>query len=311
MKDFLLIMTFIISPFALMCQEYTPFLEGNPIWKVYGIDNAQPNEESTTDVEYSLAGDTIIEGADYRILDVETAPATYLYPFIEEAYLRENLETRKVYIRFKEEDQALFGGNEELLLYDFSLNEGDSFFLYEDFDGNEVNILSETTIDIDGQTRDSWLTDFPSIGNTVGKTYVEGVGFLSDLLLPVLYEEYSFYSAFTYCYKNASENISHNFTSELFPDDLDCNSTLSLENTEGENQVLIYPNPSSDGTTIELPDLKEVRVSDLLGKVVFEEKTIESEKIGLNTVHWAEGLYLVKACNGKSECALERLVIKH
>ncbi|HKK39856.1 MAG TPA: T9SS type A sorting domain-containing protein [Cryomorphaceae bacterium] len=311
MKNILLLIAFTISPYFLVSQDYTPFLEGNPVWKVYGVDNAQPSEDSTTDVEYSLQGDTTISGISYRILDVDRAPSSYQYPFIDEAYLRENEETRQVFIRFKEDDQILFGGNEELLLYDFGLTEGDSFFLYEDFEGNEVNILNDTTYTIDGESRTAWLTDFPSTGSEVMKIYVEGVGFLSDLLMPVLYEEFNFYEAFTYCYNNSSQNIFQEFSYLSVPSYFNCNSFLSTETLDSEPELAIYPNPASSLISIELSEMKEVVVSDLLGKIVHTQSDIKSDKLKLNTLEWTEGIYLVKAYNRKGDYAVRRLVVRH
>lgn len=310
MKNFLLLIYFTLLSSLLFSQDYIPLLEGNPIWKVYGTDNSQISEDATTDVEYSLGGDTIIEGTDYKILTVERAESSYSYPFISEAYLRENTDTRQVFLRFQEDDQGLFGDNEELLLYDFSLSEGGSFELYADFEGNEVNILSDTVYTIDGEDRTAWVTDFPLTGSEVEKIYVEGFGFLTDLLMPVLYQEFTFYNAFTYCYTNTLEDLSQEFDYLSVPDEFDCNATLSTFNRDNQLEMLIYPNPSSEDAIVELTDLREIVVSDLLGKVIFENYDIKSDQIEIKNSSWVEGLYLVKACTASGNCAVKRMVVK-
>jgi hypothetical protein len=311
MKNFLLLISFVLIAHLTQCQDYIPLLEGNPIWKVYGIDNSQISEDSNTNIEYRLEDDTLIDGMNYRVLKIEKAESSYAYPFITEAYLRENTETRQVFIRFKDEDQELFGDNEELMLYDFSLSAGDSFELYEDFDGNEVNILIDTVYTIDGEERTARITDFPSTGSETEKIYVEGIGFLSDLLMPVFYNEFVFYNSLIYCYSNSSEGIVQEFEYSSVPEDYDCESVLSSSAIPVDQQLAIYPNPSQEEVFIELTDLNKISITNLLGQVIYKDHQIKRNRIKINNAEWVEGLYLVRACDGSNNCGVKRMIVKH
>lgn len=99
-----------ILPLFVPCiaQDYKPLLDDYNEWQVthcyYGC---------LTDAYYT-DGDTIVDGMNYKILDG--------YHFISRTFLlREELVAKTVYLKFLQAS-----GNEEYLLYDFSLNVGDS-----------------------------------------------------------------------------------------------------------------------------------------------------------------------------------------
>ena len=90
-------------------QEYTPLLDAFNEWQFttcyFGC---------LTDVYYT-DGDTLVDGVPHKILDG--------FHYISRTFLlREDVEERKVYLNI-----VNTSGNSEYLLYDFSLNEGDSF----------------------------------------------------------------------------------------------------------------------------------------------------------------------------------------
>ncbi len=61
--------------------------------------------------------------------------------------------------------------------------------------------------------------------------------------------------------------------------------------------VRMYPNPTSDGVTIELPAQEKValQVLNVLGQPVYQSTV--SDKVFINTSHWLSGTYIVKIGN--------------
>jgi hypothetical protein len=311
MKKILLFQFILCLTLTLHAQDYMPFLSGSPVWKVYIVDNDQPSGQfSASDIEYRLLGDTVIEGMDYRVLSIEQTSETILYPYISEAYLRENIESQQVFIRFREEDQVLFEGNEEVLLYDFSLSAGDSYTLYQDFDGNEVNLTTDTTYTIGGEEMDAWVTDFPiSNAPSILRVYVEGIGYLSDPLMPIFVEDYTSKVSFLYCYQNIDLGLAQNFEYLSVPNEFVCSSSLNTQSVQPEKTVEIYPNPTGDVANIIYRDLELLTLTNLAGQVLDEHKNIKSDQFRLDVSRFNEGLYLLRTCDANGQCNFKRLVI--
>ncbi|WP_338409537.1 T9SS type A sorting domain-containing protein [uncultured Flavobacterium sp.] len=100
---------------ALLCfqfsnaQAYLPLLDQTNQWHFTSC-----NFGCLTDVYYT-DGDTIVNGLNHKILDG--------YHYISRSFLlRENTSAKKVYLT-----KVNANSNPEYLLYDFSLNEGDTF----------------------------------------------------------------------------------------------------------------------------------------------------------------------------------------
>lgn len=89
-------------------QEYVPLLDDVNEWQVTNCFFGCLTDGYYTD------GDTLVDGLNYKILDG--------YHYISRTFLlREEVPEKKIFLNFVEET-----GNTEYLLYDFSLNVGDS-----------------------------------------------------------------------------------------------------------------------------------------------------------------------------------------
>ncbi len=98
---------------TVQAQDYKPLLDNTNEWHVTSCYFG-----CLTDV-YFTDGDTLVEGNNYKILDG--------FHYISRSFLlREEVSNQRVYLR-------KLGGNgsgQEYLLYDFSLQEGDSFEMF-------------------------------------------------------------------------------------------------------------------------------------------------------------------------------------
>ena len=85
--------------------------------------------------------------------------------------------------------------------------------------------------------------------------------------------------------------------------------TLNLENQNLKNDFSIYPNPTSEKTTIRSSNnqaIKSVQVFSLLGQKVLEQKNINSNNYVLDTIGIKKGIYLIKINNLRTS----KLIIK-
>lgn len=168
---------FLIMAFSTECfsQSYIPMLgETSNTWHAVscfggcGIDS------------YGTAGDTIIDGYEYRVLGG--------YHYIQGNFLiREDVQERKVYMK-------LLGGHvllDEYPLYDFSLSVGDTTHVYNPIsplpeDGGLFVLDSIVAIPLEtGNHRFFYLHAVDPIASVSPRTvWVEGVGALSLINSP-------------------------------------------------------------------------------------------------------------------------------
>jgi choice-of-anchor B domain-containing protein len=103
-----------------------------------------------------------------------------------------------------------------------------------------------------------------------------------------------------------TEDASGNFASCSFQ--LTVDETLSIEDNELNNSVVIFPNPSSDVITISSKNqvITDITIFDLLGNKIYTESNINVENKVVNISSLNSGLYLVKI-NGNTT---RRLIVK-
>lgn len=168
----LLFMFFGLAP--VFGQAYEPLLSNYNEWHLTSCFFG-----CLTD-RYYTAGDTVVDGQDYKVLDG--------YHYISRTFLlREDVTERKVYLNFVSPS-----GNTEYLLYDFSMEVGDSIDMKNPITPFPENagyytldaIILEPLVDgID--YRHFYLS--PSESNTVSTSdaiWVEGAGSLSMITAP-------------------------------------------------------------------------------------------------------------------------------
>ena len=95
--------------------------------------------------------------------------------------------------------------------------------------------------------------------------------------------------------------------------DLKVCSTLSLPNqVQEEFDVRVYPNPSSSVMTIQATGVDgnvDVKITDVLGKVVYNESVSPLKKIDVSD--FKNGVYLVTVSDNGKKVQTKRIVVKH
>jgi len=173
MKKPLYILLLFLSNLAV-CQEYTPLLDTYNQWSVrYCFSGC------STDVYYTN-GDTIVDAMNYKVLDG--------FHFISRGFLlREDVTEKKVYLK-----TILPSGIRDYLLYDFSLEVGDSINIknpaspfLEDAGYYKVDAITLLPLVDSNLYRHFYLS--PAASNTISENdaiWVEGVGSLSLINAP-------------------------------------------------------------------------------------------------------------------------------
>ena len=120
---FVLISFFVFCSFKSICQSYTPFPDSNAVWKiVYKTYPPGPMPSYEFHFDQFIGGDTIINSTLYnKLYELDYDPNCSLntYGPYYVGCFRNDIPEKRVYFIKKTQ-------SEELLLYDFSLNIGDT-----------------------------------------------------------------------------------------------------------------------------------------------------------------------------------------
>ena len=92
-------------------------------------------------------------------------------------------------------------------------------------------------------------------------------------------------------------------------------STVGISDTyESVSGVNVFPNPSDGKFTIIVAKnegstaLKEIKVMDMVGRVVWENKTPTGHPFNIDISAYAQGVYCVRAVNELGEIEIKKLV---
>jgi len=149
---------------------------------------------------------------------------------------------------------------------------------YEGFDFNQYEIYRGPSLDnltsirtITSNVR-SWTDDNPPVGNN----YYRIMAVKPESCFPTKYKAYEYTSPFSNYDKETISGIENVFI----------------------NDLIIYPNPVTDKTTIKIPNSEHafyhLILTDLTGKVIFIKKNIIEETFELNLENISQGLYLIE-----------------
>jgi len=309
MKKLLL---FIITVTTLTAKSqtsvYHPFPDSAASWNVtaQSVDGTYcpdppPNNPVLYDyyISYSFMGDTIINSMAYhKVLRTGSIHqhcwnGNYInswYPVYDYAgAIRQDTAARKVYF-------VRMGFSTECLLYDFSLNVGDSIADCLGSAGQNCAIVNSI---------DSVL-----VGNNYRKRFnlaggwqyslIEGIGSTSGLLEPFCPFEYI---GNLICFSQYGQ--------ALYPDTVTkCNLISGVENVQPEKHLaVVFPNPVTDelNVTINNKASSEIILYDLASRKVLHRHFVST--VTLNTEKLEKGVYIYEV-RGKDGYLIKGKVVK-
>ncbi len=272
---------------------YHPFPDSNAIWNVYAhsYDPGPPFPcDEVGQYSYYMNGDTLINALVYHRIFVPFIDTTLAQPFScfgqypNTGYIgsiRQDTVSKQVWVILRD-------SSNERLLYDFSLNIGDTLHTIN-FDGSEVDfpILTIDSILIDGNFRKTYINNAVSIiegiGSNRGLFETGSSGFSSSWQLT--------------CFQQNGNSIypSSGTTCNLI--------THTNELSKLNSKLLIYPNPFDEFCTVyysnfESSESTEIIIYNSEGKLLRKEPMTSNRTI-FHRNSMAAGLYLFQIVNKK------------
>lgn len=268
-------------------QDYYPIVQENNVWNVLKVAPTPgvPWDSTYWTMTYKFYGDTIISNQTYKKVykSEEEIPINWEY----EGCIRE--EEQKVWY-FPQY------GNEETLIYDFTLNIGDTVTIL----GWEPMVVdSISQIEINGEDRKQIY--FSTWGQFI-EHWIEGIGSNFGILQSGTSLVVGWYTRFL-CMLEDGELIYMN------PNYNSC-YLINTEIEEINNSIIkIYPNPAKDKIYINNTEnikIESISIIDLKGKNImkFERNKTELDLSGIST-----GIYLLKLTYG-NEIIIKKIVIE-
>jgi len=270
-------------------QAYTPMLN-NSSWNIIETNGTQEiNRVINPGIDYYLNSSTY---------------STFIDPTISgrnnEVCLREDTSTRKVYRIIDGEDH---------LLYDFSLQVGDSILLDN---GKYYKVSSITNINVIGGTRRRFnLIHYT--GNVAGysEAWIEGVGSYKHPLAPF----YTLGSDPEYrisCSAQNEINI-YNWGIERGTSPSDCSMLLNQNNLNDLGQDLIFsPNPFKSEllitTTLNFENTT-LKLFNSYGQLVKEINNIHGQNIIIKRENLNSGIYLNQLIENGKLISINKIIV--
>jgi hypothetical protein len=289
MKSFYTLVFFLSFSTVSLAQSYIPLLNENLYWDVaaYSQGHICDFHDNLVPERYFIAGDIDFSNKTYKYFSSfrfqpEHGSQPICPPFVIDTiaratgiFLREDILEQKVY-RYDTEQ------NEEYLLFDFSVNIGDSVYIH-DFGPTYATINKIDTIQTnDGKLRRRFFHNYELTGESY---YIEGIGGVQSFFIsPVSFFENGY---FTMCVKTrenseiTNENGCYTFTAI---NDFDNSKIPTLR---------IYPNQIEDDLTIISAVNQTINIYDLLGNAVYSE-VITKGKTVVDLSFLTPQLYIVK-----------------
>jgi hypothetical protein len=277
-------------------SQYNPLLGQHSTWYTNHI-----NQGIAYVTQAIVLHDSVVNNVSYKVVDRYGS-------FIPQYYLmREDTTTRKVYL--------LEQSGVEVLVYDFSLQVGDTFYTEE----IGVPPLSPHTLVLDSITDSLSHTQmtlpyvefyqssprifhFSQPGIGLRCIWAEGIGSLGGFNSFYL----STFNDMVLChYDSLGQKTFHNYVYTL--DSLECYWVDGLETAYSPITNLkfsIYPNPATSKITIDVTLLGAnepitMQIVDILGRTVHSESIqLQKSSYTVNTSEWKPGIYSVIFSDG-------------
>ncbi len=286
MKTKLLIAAVALSMLQhLNAQEYIPTAVEGAHWIVRLFDNTSPLPVDDL-WEYYAEGDTLIEDISYKkiykrslVVTQEGPPFEADGPYELYGFIRDDSTGKKVYAIAIDEISSECPLNEEFLMYDFSVNVGDTavFCLFPDFYDRTITSIT-LGIHLGFETR-IFATDWGFI------SYYEGMG-----------SDYGLFEEIFYPVK--AENRKNLFMTDLYYycRESPCDLLVTTPEVNKPIVFIVIPNPSSNFLNFNISyssTCKIFALHNMQGERIKEITLIPGKrKYALNIQDVAPGFYI-------------------
>lgn len=296
-------------------QDYIPLVSSNKLWNILRNLNGDVLSTYTARIQEV---DTVINGNTYQKIVSDTLAILPPSFYTDLGYLREDINEKKVYY-INENSHVFFStilaNNEEVLLYDFSLEEGDTtkVLTTEWCGGNNDGLTKLKVIEIDSvelldnTKRKRWQLENIDF-NTDTVYWIEGIGSTFGLYMSSCtytnmhghhYDLLCYYEDNIHLYQRPMWNTCSYFWT----------SNVEEYGKKGVD-FSVYPNPAQDEATIRVKDTERtysIIITDLHGKIMSIHSEI-TDFIQLDIAQLSNGTYLVHLVEGETRIETKKLL---
>lgn len=273
MKYILLAFSLILITSSLFAQEYLPMVKSNSLYNYTDGYCINPHYSKL----YRFSADTLIGLYNYKQVQASSDSINFSNTYL---YFREDTVQQRVY---------MLHGHSEGLLYDFSLNTGDTVTIHNVYYGSEshlIDIDSTKNIMIGGQLRKVLY-----YRRDVDRVWIEGIGAIDGLYFPG--EDVYGLALKLVCY------YENTILQWLNSDYNDCFFLFAeiTENTKS-NLLQIFPNPATYFIRIDnIEENTSFQIFNIFGKLVQSGQTSENGIIEICDLK--SGVFFVKLDNNE------------
>ncbi|REJ82263.1 MAG: T9SS C-terminal target domain-containing protein [Bacteroidetes bacterium] len=278
------------------CQAYHPLPDSNVVWRISWGTSGCLQSNLFDEYQYQVTGDTNINASIYQKVVRTGSFDCHAAPILPESgYLgayRNNLVTQQVFFVPKD---SLY----EMLLYDFSLNIGDTVKGYLDFVAkyNTAIISNIDSILIGSNYRKRWhyMSHGTAPYNFWNGTIIEGIGCEYGLLegLSAMLDNNGSLSCFS-----IDNDVLYPINS---PGPCTLISSTFNQKKENEGMFFCFPNPASGSIRVVGSGVEQIhfyKLYDALGRIILYSR-FESNK-SINIEHLETGTYFIELTDKKS-----------
>ena len=273
-------------------QDYLPMLGDSNVWYILSMPEGYMTEIIQT------VGVAIIEDKKYIITDYA-------------GYLHEDTIEKKV-------NMLNTWWDKEILLYDFSLQKGDSILLQKIDNGGVIVDHSKYIIDsispfqlIGIESRAIYLTGEPrNRGKIEHPVWIEGIGSLGNLIYPEFGPDIWNFGELACFYKNGELLYQSSLSKELGR----CDVNTPYINSKYSSLINIFPNPFKESISIEglPPEPFSIEIYDILGRIihnVYLKSGDTQHRISTNKLQ--QGLYILRINSSRTgHTIFNKIIIK-
>lgn len=261
-------------------------------WFPMGAEWYYNNEEGDGNqgyIHYKVIKDTIVDSQSSKILrrqDVSSKGKVY--------------NTNDFVVYEENSKVSYYENNMLVLLYDFSLNVGDTLKWLNNVNASPAIIDSIMTIEINGETlkvqyASRTLLDELCEGLKFNIVFIEKIGSFDDF---INYPSFGcgdiFYSPYLRCYEDNSIYF-RNISWDLNHNNAACDTLIiqtGITDNNGNKKIEVYPNPTNEFVNFKCSDIVKVEVFDIYGKKV---KVFKGQNISvINIKQLTAGYYIIR-----------------
>lgn len=281
---------------------YHPFPDSNAVWVVYyyhGHDLCERYEYSAN----TMTEDTTISGKIFHkiqkkgfVINVCSIPACTTYFDFYRGAIREDTTEKKVYY-------MEYGYSDELLLYDFNLQIGDTIKGYC-FELIPFIVDSIDSVQVGSSYRKRYLSE-----HSYPVNLIEGIGGSGGLLdMPMTFE----WGGTFICFKQDGQTLYNIWDVWNY----DCDSLINIYTTvpevkEDENNIIpLFPNFINGNFLINAgnTDFTELIFYNIFGQEICHYK-LNNNNLEINTGNFVSGLYIYRFIKSNNKSINGKIII--